>query len=79
MASIVAFQAVDRGSIPRWGSFFDYFHYKNITKIKAVRSGIRTHAHIRGPECSHQQWGEGVILESGALDHSAILTCQNTI
>ena len=37
---------------------------------KNVRSGIRTHAHIRGPENSFEQGN----LESGALDHSAILT-----
>ncbi|GIX90806.1 hypothetical protein CDAR_389751 [Caerostris darwini] len=39
-----------------------------------VRSGIRTHAHIRGPEYSTLQQGKA-ILESGALDRSAILTC----
>ena len=39
---------------------------------KDVRSGIWTHAHIRGPECSIIRRQE--ILESGALDHSAILT-----
>ena len=40
-----------------------------------VRSGIRTHAHIRGPESPQPQplWKDH-ILESGALDHSAILT-----
>jgi hypothetical protein len=32
-------------------------------KITVVRSGVRTHAHIRVPE-----------LKSGALDRSAILT-----
>ena len=36
---------------------------KQKTKKKIVRSGIWTHALFRGPE-----------LESGALDHSAILT-----
>ena len=38
----------------------DFRHSK---KEKAVRNGIRTHAHISGPE-----------LESGALDRSATLT-----
>ena len=42
---------------------------------KLVRSGIRTHAHIRGPECSFHVEGRDVTLESGALDRSAILTC----
>ena len=37
-----------------------------------VRSGIRTHAHIRGPERSVK--AKSVTLESGALDRSAILT-----
>lgn len=40
-----------------------------------VRSGVRTHAHIRGPECSTLRKQGKVHLESGALDHSAILTC----
>ena len=40
-----------------------------------VRSGIRTHAHIRGPEHSlRHNFAEKVSLESGALDRSAILT-----
>ena len=40
-----------------------------------VRSGIRTHAHIRGPEHSlRHKFAEKVTLESGALDRSAILT-----
>ena len=39
-----------------------------------VRSGIRTHAHIRGPERSVSWWTRRWYLESGALDHSAILT-----
>ena len=39
-----------------------------------VRSGIRTHAHIRGPECSLVVVGRDFTLESGALDRSAILT-----
>ena len=44
-------------------------------KKKYVRSGIRTHAHICGPECSGPlYWPKDLILESGALDHSAILT-----
>ena len=38
-----------------------------------VRSGVRTHARIRGPEFSPATSGK-VHLESGALDHSAILT-----
>ena len=37
-----------------------------------VRRGIRTPAHIRGPECSYI--GKRPSLESGALDRSAILT-----
>ena len=37
-----------------------------------VRSGIRTHAHIRGPECSVLE--RVLALESGALDGSAIMT-----
>ena len=47
------------------------------TKI-SVRSGIRTHAHIRGPE--HSALSERVrkLLESGALDRSAILTHYKT-
>ena len=40
-----------------------------------VRSGIRTHAHIRGPEYSTFM-EENETLESGALDRSAILTCK---
>ena len=42
-----------------------------------VRSGICTHALIRGPEFSSLFLirEQGLILESGALDHSAILTC----
>ena len=40
-----------------------------------VRSGIWTHAHICGPEFSQQiLTTEAMKLESGALDHSAILT-----
>ena len=34
MASIVAFQAVDRGSIPHY--FFDYSYYKNKKKNKKL-------------------------------------------
>ena len=46
---------------------------KKQRKNISVRCGIRTHAHIRGPEHSsfHK---EGNNLESGALDHSANLT-----
>ena len=49
-------------------------------KNKIVRSGIRTHAHIRGPERSSPMLkSEGILhLESGALDHSAILTMSFT-
>ena len=39
-----------------------------------VRSGIRTHALIRGPEFSYSQ-RKGISLESGALNCSAIVTC----
>lgn len=46
-------------------------------KVSSVRSGIRTHAHIRVPErpelCTELSASE-VSLESGALDRSAILT-----
>ena len=57
MVSIVAFQAVDRGSIPCCRIIF----YNNKKKEKKqeksyVRSGIRTHAHIRGPESPHPLW-----------------------
>ena len=44
---------------------------------KFVRSGVRTHAHIRGPEHSARLANRKVYLESGALDHSAILTDEN--
>ena len=80
MVSIVAFQAVDRGSIPRCRNcLFVFFKFKMAIlgdmKKKHVRSGIRTHAHICGPECSWPlYWPKDLILESGALDHSAILT-----
>ena len=44
-------------------------------KKKSVRGGIRTHAHIRGPECYEPGLpGKVLCLESGALDHSATLT-----
>ena len=46
-----------------------YFLAENL-----VRSGIRTHAHIRGPESSLVVVGRDFTLESGALDRSAILT-----
>ena len=41
-----------------------------------VRKGIRTPALIRGPEISYSLpiRKQGLNLESGALDHSAILT-----
>ena len=46
-----------------------------LSKKRFVRSGIRTHAHIRGPEYSPTPvFRQVVTLESGALDHSAILT-----
>ena len=32
-----------------------------------VRGGVRTHAHISGPECSHSSYEEKITLESGAL------------
>ena len=42
---------------------------------KSVRGGIRTHAHICGPECFELTLAsKEFILESGALDHSATLT-----
>ena len=42
-----------------------------------VRRGIRTPALIRGPEISSYPLSgdKAFSLESGALDHSAILTC----
>ena len=43
-----------------------------------VRSGIRTHARIRGPEHPLAFAGKD-FLESGALDHSAILTTGKTV
>ena len=48
-----------------------------VPKIFVVRKGIRTPALIRGPEISFLLpiWKQGFHLESGALDHSAILTC----
>ena len=46
----------------------------NVNRQNCVRSGIRTHAHIRGPENSLMRHEKGINLESGALDHSAILT-----
>ena len=58
MVSIVAFQAVDRGSIPRCRNIpFVFFFYQDrhsggYEKKTGVRSGIRTHAHICGPERS---------------------------
>ena len=57
MVSIVAFQAVDRGSIPRCRNFLLFFFIKiaiqrDMKKKTSVRSGIWTHAHICGPECS---------------------------
>ena len=76
MVSIVAFQAVDRGSIPRWRSFVFSLLKIILMEEKSVRSGIRTHAHISGPEISRSHWDlRNDFLESGALDHSAILTC----
>ena len=46
----------------------------NMNWQNCVRSGIRTHAHIRGPENSLMIHEKVTSLESGALDHSAILT-----
>jgi hypothetical protein len=44
-------------------------------KKEFVRKGIWTPALIRGPEISRLRiMKEGLNLESGALDHSAILT-----
>ena len=37
MASIVAFQAVDRGSIPRWRIFFTILIHKNKKRIKCCQ------------------------------------------
>ena len=80
MVSIVAFQAVDRGSIPRWRSFVFSLLKIILMEEKSVRSGIRTHAHISGPEISRSYWDlRNDFLESGALDHSAILTCFNLV
>ena len=47
-----------------------------LPKVVAVRKGIRTPALIRGPEISFLLpiRRQGFHLESGALDHSAILT-----
>ena len=40
-----------------------------------VRSGIWTHAFIETPEyCNFSYWSKNYVLESGALDRSAILT-----
>ena len=47
---------------------------KKKKRKKCVRGGIRTHAHIRGPEASNSHREQGNVLESGALDHSATLT-----
>ena len=49
---------------------------KDTVKV-IVRKGIRTPALIRGPEFSYSLpiRKQGLNLESGALDHSAILTC----
>ena len=41
-----------------------------------VSSGVRTHAHIRGPEHSTPFTTGRIHLESGALDHSAMLTAE---
>ena len=50
-----------------------------LPKVVAVRKGIRTPALIRGPEISFLLpiRRQGFHLESGALDHSAILTSCN--
>ena len=60
MVSIVAFQAVDRGSIPRCRIIFLQQTKKKKRKKKKkkryVRSGIRTHAHIHGPESPQPLW-----------------------
>ena len=80
MVSIVAFQAVDRGSIPRWRNFVFSLLKIILMEEKSVRSGIRTHAHISGPEFFQMLLQlKDYKLESGALDHSAILTCFNLV
>ena len=55
---------------------FHVFLGEILSKKSSVRNGIRTHALKRGPEVSSLlSIGEqGLHLESGALDHSAILT-----
>ena len=64
------------GSIPGRGSFY-LFSKISLQKGQKdfVRRGIRTPAHIRGPEYS--TWKSST-LESGALDRSAILTYKNS-
>ena len=51
----------------------------NMKWQNCVRSGIRTHAHIRGPENSLMVHEKVTSLESGALDHSAILTLMRVL
>ena len=59
-----------------WGFYLSHrgtYAHRYSGKRLCVGSGIRTHAHIRGPECSFT--GKTCNLESGALDRSAIPTC----
>ena len=51
---------------------------KNYIKKTFVRSGIRTHASNWRPEHSYAVTAQAM-LESGALDRSAILTCLSVI
>ena len=67
---------VERRNCTEYNLFFIYSGSVKSSWENIVRSGIRTHAHIRGPERSIPENFRKVInLESGALDHSAILTC----
>ena len=67
---------VERRNCTEYNLFFSYSGSVKSSWENFVRSGIRTHAHIRGPERSIPENFRKVInLESGALDHSAILIC----
>ena len=78
MVSIVAFQAVDRGSIPRWRRqlllfFFSFLSNQNNAKVcQKWDSNPRPHQWTR--TLSVTLGLKEQLLESGALDHSAILT-----
>ena len=66
-------------SIWEWHQFLKSRSYDRQERDNIVRSGIRTHAHIRGPErpCTTFDCSKHFQPGSGALDHSAILTtCQ---